>query len=931
VAQLSISPLSPPRFLALALVAGLSLVARPVSGQAAEVYAVDVRNVDLDDALRAFATRTGSAVAFDPEHVRSLRTTCGISTDSIEDYLRCLLDGTGLEYFKRASGTYVVGPALQLPATFGLVEGVVGEAPGGAPVGWAHVNLGSRGTVSAPGGHFLLADLLPGRYAVTVSHIGYTTWSDSVDVLPGGRTRVAPALTPSVLSVQPIVVEQNGTALHPIDEATQVRSSRLLPTLLAGNLTDLTSEIHLQGGDAGDLMIQLDGHPVYLPRQLASVIGPFGGLSIDRVRVQRAGFGADGGSLVGGVLNFEQSLRDQAGAEFSASPYEIAGRVGGRKEFGLSNTTLSVGGRTSLLDKTHPRELEDALTSWYRPDPFVLFAPIRAYSQATDQNVGRLYDLSATVPSLGFSDLHVKAEHRTPSGGKLTGSLFHGRRSMSGDRRRASFGEDLAAQDFAPLLSSVASHRWNTTTGALDWTSLLGSKTFLAASTRFSRYRYRHSYLLAELAEPAGGSVLPGEAQALDLGDAADGNDFDEVELSLRADHSRGAHLVSAGLNVVRTTSAFELRLAAVQAGEAAEVLSGPFDTLDPEGAETLDVFFVGHRELNNSSSSSRVGLWFSDRYESGPVTVEAGMRFSLRPERATVYAEPRLRVALQTAPGFVAAVSAGLYRQFTNQLDYSTLNAGEFVPSTRIWLPLDETMSPPRAVHLAVDMDWRPAENWRVSASTYWKRIDAGVALNYASALGAGSGESTIDQRELLTRRDARHVGVQLTAVHSGPVGRTSLRYELARDRLRSAALFGGRSVPAPWEIPHRISGSHDVGLGQWTFGATASVEAGASWALKQAYYDYFGHAAETREHAGWDLGDPGAHRRGVRARLDLAVAYAPALPVGRARISVEIQNLLDRQNELDRRLIWDGSALKSDARFLPGRTVVIAVQMGW
>ncbi|MFT5144430.1 MAG: hypothetical protein ACI84D_003065, partial [Thalassolituus oleivorans] len=510
VARISISPLSPRAFLAFALVAGLSLLAGPAAGQTSEVYAVDVRNADLDDALRAFANRTGSAVAFDPEHVRGVRTTCGISTGSIEAYLRCLLDGSGLEFFRRASGTYVVGPALRLPAEFGLVEGVVGGAPGGAPVGWAHIYLGSRGTVSAPGGHFLLADLLPGRYGVTVSHIGYTSWSDSVDVVPGGRTRMAPALTPSVLSVQPIVIEQNGTALHPIDEPTRVRSSRLIPALLAGNLTDMTSEIHLQGGDAGDLMVQLDGHPVYLPRQLASIIGPFGGLAIDRIRVQRAGFGADGGSLVGGVLNFEQPRQQEAGAEFSASPYEVAGRVGGRVESGLSSTTLSVGGRTSILDKTHPREIEDALASWYRPDPFVLFAPIRDYAQATDVNVGKLYDLSATVPSLGFSDLHVNAEHRTPSGSRLSSSLFHGRRSMSGDRRRASFTEDLAQQNFAPLLSSIASHTWNTTTGALNWTSLLGSKTFLEASTRFSRYRYRHSYFLAELAELNDGPVAPG-------------------------------------------------------------------------------------------------------------------------------------------------------------------------------------------------------------------------------------------------------------------------------------------------------------------------------------------------------------------------------------------------------------------------------------
>ncbi len=96
-----------------------------------------------------------------------------------------------------------------------------------------------------------------------------------------------------------------------------------------------------------------------------------------------------------------------------------------------------------------------------------------------------------------------------------------------------------------------------------------------------------------------------------------------------------------------------------------------------------------------NTATSARLALWAADRWERESVAVDASLRLTVLPSRGAVYAEPRVRAAWKPVTTVVLAASGGLYRQFVHQCDYSTLNAGELVPSTRFWLPIDESATP--------------------------------------------------------------------------------------------------------------------------------------------------------------------------------------------------------------------------------------------
>lgn len=888
----------------LLLAAGL-LMAVPAAAQS---WSVDVRGADLDHALRTFAERTGTAVAYDPDRVRGVRVTCGVSTGDVEVYLACLLSGTGLEYFRRASGTYVIGPSLALPAAYGVVTGQVEDADTGNPLALAHIRVGpeARWAVTGAGGRFVLADLLPGRYRISVSHLGYGAWEDSVDVVSGSATRIVAPLRTAPIEAAPIVIEQSASPPTARDARRQVGEVRVR---MPGAVSDLTGGLQIHGSAAGDLQLRLDGHPVYFPRQLVGLFGPFSSQAVDRIRVYQSGFGAETGSLLGGVVDFGQTLGGVPGFVAEANSHATEGSL----VVSEGRSRVRASGRTSHLSRTRPSSVLGTLEDWSTTDPFLLFAPTGELANANESRVNELYSFSDLAPTASFSDLNAAWSVETRPGLRVHGTAYHGRRGLSGDRRAD--GVERAVADAQPFLSAVARHQWRTSTGAVGVRALLGTQAFASGSMRFSRYRYQHGYRLANpradqfAAEVDSGNLAEGDLPI----DLSNSNRLDEWQVDARLDAARGRHFVSMGLEAIGTTSAYALGAADMSAGATRGFL------IDRGGGiDTLYAFVVGYRNEAAREQMGRLTFWLSDRFEGERLVVEGGARFTWHSTRTTVYAEPRMRLGWRFSPDLTAGVSAGLYRQFVLQFDYSTVNAGEVVPSTRIWLPVPGVLSPPRAVHVAAAAQWqRGALRTRVEA--YAKRVDGGRTPNY---LWSPTLDNRPDGHRFLAGQDARHIGIVVDNELENPLGLTRATLRLSRDRVTSAALFGGRTTSAPWSVPRTLALAHNASWNRVGAGARLTWESGMRWGLRQAYYDYYRRLATAGR---WNLSDPDAHSLPDRVSLDVSLSWRPRASL---EAYAEVENLLDRRNELDWRLLHDGSELRQDPRYLPGRTVVLGVK---
>jgi hypothetical protein len=467
--------------------------------------------------------------------------------------------------------------------------------------------------------------------------------------------------------------------------------------------------------------------------------------------------------------------------------------------------------------------------------------------------------------------------------------------------------------------------------------TVFGTRTFAEAQAWTSRYGMDHRYRLASLV-----GVLQDEAatraQNAALDPTEDGNEVDAWGLKAAVTHVRGRHQVALGLEGRWTTSRFDLRLASVSGGTLTETVvlePVPGEDLAFE-ADTSQVFAVRHARVTSRAEQFRTAAHASDRITLGRLTVEPGLRLTLLPDRSTVYAEPRLRASYswpRTRLGaFQATLSSGLYRQFESQVDVSTLNAGAFFPSTRIWLPLDRSLRPPRALHLASGLAWMPTAAWTLRVDAWRKSLDHGQAFNYAMDPSLLQEGATLDQADLLTSVTGIDQGVGLSLSYRTGSLWAGAGYERSVSTRRGAALFGGRSVSTGGHAPHRASASVDWRLARDVdVGLRGEAAWNRAWAFRQAYYDYFGHDPETALHRGFDLSDPDAHRLPALVTVDATTSWT--IPLGDARVNLraEVRNLLDRRNELDRQLLWDGEALVAVPRHYPGRAAALAVRLFW
>lgn len=936
-------PAFPRWFVLAALVFGSAVPA--LARQGLDRFAV--QGIPLADALRFFAERTGSSVAFDPALVRGKTAWCVTASADTEARLRCLLDGTGLEFFRRASGTYVIGPRMEIEPAYGRIAGRIVDRESGAPLPGANVLLAgvARGAAADGSGRFHLDRLLPGRYVLTVTHLGFSPWQDSLFVAPGAGTLVDAGLRASPLVVRPLVVEADRAGGDPwlaADRASSLempagvdRSGSVAARLAdrAGvTLSDAGADARIQGGVAADVALRLDGVPLFVPRSIASFVGAVGAAALDRITIHGAGFEASGPSATGGVLDFRHALTGRPGIDVQLDPYAFSGRA----RFSPVSDSRVVQGlvswRHGLGAAMLPRSLGSMLRDWSGPDPFLLVAPLGRYDLATPGAIGYATGLFVpATPTLGFDDLHLAARYRPRPVVSWDASAHLGNRRVGGNRLAAERVSDSAVND-RPLFSSVDAYDWSSRMAQIRHERVLGTRVFLTAQAWVTRYELDHRYRLADrIALRSSDEVfaLPESSP----GEARDGNAVDAWGLTGRFSYARGRHDWSGGVEVGRTSSAFDLRLASVAAGSAGELVvpisNGPGSEVS---WETASVFMPRHARVSNRATLVTWAAHLSDRINLGRLTLEPGIRTTVRPERTTVYAEPRLRAAWSPRRAVSITASGGLYRQFTGQYDLSSLNAGAFFPSTRVWLPSDATQRPPRSANAAAAITWSPVRHASVVADAWVKDHRHLHLFNYAVDPALLVDGARLDQATLLTPGRGLDRGLGISAGWEAARWTARLRYERSSSWRSAASLFSGRRVPTPGHAPHRVSFGIDAApASSFDLGLRAVAQVGRTWAFRPVYYDYFGHDGATARHLGYDFSNPGAHRLPALVTVDGTAAWAVALGPVRAQFRIEVLNILDRRNELDRILLWDGAGLRPSARYYPGRTAAGAIRVSW
>ncbi|MEM8599369.1 MAG: carboxypeptidase-like regulatory domain-containing protein [Bacteroidota bacterium] len=914
----------------------LVLLGAPALAQDADAeprYTLMLRGVPANEALEVLVEETGLSLLYESGLVPEAPVYCAMHDQPAETMLRCIVDATGIDFYRLSSGTYVLTERVATATRYGALAGEVVDADTGAPLPYATVLLAdaSTGTAADADGRFAMASLVAGPYLMAASYVGYEAVQDSVIVEPGSRTRRRIALRRTTAQAAPVVVNglqqrlpstllgRGEVALSdasdaPLDEDPLTQTTSVLGVTQSPAFADL----HIQGGEAGEHQILLDGIPVFRPVALGRMLGAFSPLALGRLTVQKAGFGAAHGSYTAGVIQAEHSLGTNAAPGLDGAlltdQLSTSARLDAPVRIGNVTGRAMVAARTSLWDLFRDPMLDTTLRDWNVIDPVFTRELLGGVAPVSG------YEAHRHGSDLSFGDLHAAGRFRLSPFTTLHATGYVGQSEIGTELFAGTFAGQTTGDD-ALLMLTRDRYRWTNAGGRLRATTLLGARAALDLGLRVSTHDLHHAYAMGAATLPEVDDVPTAEARLRDQLDAADtaddANRVSEWAAEARATYSLApAHLLEGGLEAARVDHRFELG-----------------------GGNGL-----GLAPLWVADTQWRLAGFATHRWTLGVRTViEPGVRVTYIPDRQTAYAEPRLSIRHDFARGPITAVrlAGGLYRQFVGQYDLSNLGPSALAPSVRFWLPVGRGIAPPRTYQTALDLLITPHPSWTLQAESYAKWQPLLHALDYDALMqhsGEGTSPTSMSQADLLEEGEGYAYGVAVRLTHAHTRGTTSVSYgyDVAQRRLPSR--FDGRFVQVPWNEPHRITARVDFRVaGPWQTHGRWRTVLGRAWGYRQAYYDFF----EDEPLGTFQFDNPSDDTVPALHELDLGLSFTHAFegallgsPTVAARI--DLLNVLDRANVLDWSLQGENGSGTSAAssyvpltRYLPGRSLRLSLQL--
>ncbi|MBT5056303.1 MAG: TonB-dependent receptor plug domain-containing protein, partial [Gemmatimonadetes bacterium] len=313
-----------------------------------------------------------------------------------------------------------IGIAAAAEAT--TLAGYIRNAADGEEVGLSVVALPGLqlGGLANERGYFAIRNVPAGRHLLVVSHIGYQSYRDSVDVaddvlleirlrreaIMGDETVITAdrdaeaelerVIQTSFLTLAPELLQQ----LPATGEADLLRSLQLLPGIQAAS--DISSGLYVRGGGPDQTLILLDDIPLYNPSHAFGFFSTFNPEAVRDVQLYKGAYPANYGGNLGAVLDVSNRDGNREKTSLSGGVSLVSTRLLAEGPVGEGSWMMS--GRRTYLDP--------------------LLAAIR--SSGTD------------VPNYFFYDLNAKITQPLGDGGdNLLVSAYFGRDDLDFDLNEA--------------------------------------------------------------------------------------------------------------------------------------------------------------------------------------------------------------------------------------------------------------------------------------------------------------------------------------------------------------------------------------------------------------------------------------------------------------------------------------------------------------
>lgn len=852
-----------------------------------------------------------------------------------EEDLKNLLKGTGVTFFRQAGGTFFLEPIVTRPTT---LTGSIHAKETGYPLRGVHISLvgTSEGTVSDLDGKFILSTTAQDSIIVRFSHVGYLHRDLALNLPADSTLAVYVSLSEWVMEQFPLEViasalpsefpfliysEPYEMDIRKADDLRQIigiGTPDIVRNLadVAGLYIDLsTSDIHIQGSGLGEHQFRLDGNAVFEPIHLG-LFGIFNPFAIDQITVQKAGFDVEHGSYLAGIINAEHSLESDQAVALQIDPISFNARITNRMDFPGSSLSIMGAFRNSIWDhwlsNLRSESVNELLMDWNRPDQFLMRASVYPLKRFFEQGYTMLVNSIApppapSLPDINFKDIHAATQLVLDDGAEAGISIYTGKSRFEGRLLSAANVDRTTPPD---------RHTWMNRSVRIYWEQDLTETIRWRATWRRGTYAFSHTYGGLDRQNSVQAAFNLYRYNSIETSDE-NGISNNDVGLSLHHSHVRGFLRMGVDLSWIRHNFSIQHVLPRV----------------------------LNHERRSLIASGYAQHAW-------NPVSwaeLTTGFRFTWLRVQSRWHIEPRTALLLKSpykdGYGVSLRLATGIYYQFLNQFEIATISPSSIVPSTRFWIPVDETYRAPISNHYSIDLSAQLFTHWQVGFEYYYKDQRRLYRIDYPKLWRQDKDtESVIQSVDQFVHKTSGFVsGASAELRRNGTRLQLALRLERSESKREYAFRNSEiRLLPVPWNVPQQLQFKVMYkpipaleGSMRWQ-GAW-----GRQWGYKRAYYDLLGsdidHAATYDE---FSFVDPTAegHELAPFVQLDLGISVIIHGTSSRKfQVRVDLLNAMDRENPAYRYLQEQGQfgterqVLVNRTSYLIGRTFTLSAQLQW
>ncbi|MGM0507382.1 MAG: carboxypeptidase-like regulatory domain-containing protein, partial [Bacteroidota bacterium] len=706
------------RILALLSLVLLTTSASVVAQERSERRTPDLNfsGAPLEEAILSLAEATDTDVIFDPDLVKGFTVFYRTDNETMEETLTRILQGSNLDYVILSSGTFVIIRTTVDAIRYGSMQGQIFDSETGVPLPNAHILLAdaSRGASTNRGGHFNLHRLMPGTHTVIFSYLGYKPVELTFTIPSNGVIEPIIELTPEPVQTTPVVI----TAHHPILpmesssgesesmqvwQSTQNRSPIQLLQLFPGiQRGESGGTMHLQGSQSGDHRIYLDGAPIYHPYSIGRHMSALSPYAIERISVQKAGYGIEHGSHLAGRIDLthdysadpSRTITIQSDPMFVNSKLQLSDPE-------EDKWALMGAARTSLWNLYADPVLESSMNDWDFVDPLTLGALQGHTTMSPFHTIDQDRDIAS-------HDLHLAGRYHANRYRSHTLSLYLGSNRLSNrilNQSTASIPEDR--------LLTHERYTWENGMVQTAWSWLLSPRLDWESQWSVSWIRNNSTYSLQDETELTAIESETREPWTFDNSGFTDParqqknqNHLTHLTWNQRFRYAANERLDwIAGLETHWMESKFQFNDLYFRASNAGDQM--------------------GQATAYTGSEWSPVSQW----------SIKGGTRFSWLWPSGTVYVEPRLTIQFDrpdARPGPISyKLSGGLYRQFVHSFDLTNPGPSSLVPDATLW-SLDTRSRVPLAWHTSFSIRMEPTSSSVLLLENYLKLQRHGWVTSY-------------------------------------------------------------------------------------------------------------------------------------------------------------------------------------------------------